>query len=172
MTYKVETIGQKWGSKMTYDCDLDVIKTSFSAQSSSRLLVDISKETASMWDDDDLFYEINDCLTESAEKNEFIIDEQGVMVCSTIVQGIDRPVHMFYRLSEPLKFKTSHAYKYVELIFVLLSPQEDGPLHLRRLSRITRLMQDQSFFERLREIKDKDAIRAQFMYPDRDIKAA
>jgi len=47
----------------------------------------------------------------------------------------------------------------------LLSPEADGPLHLRRLSRLTRLMQDETFQQTLRNINDNEALKGQFRYP-------
>lgn len=160
------------GFQMNYDCDLDVVKTSFSAQSSSRLFTDIAKEAAAIWQDDDVFYAVNDALIESDEKNDFILGEEGLLICASTAKNIERPVHMFYKLSEPLKYKTAQDSRNVDLVFVLISPKEDGPFHLRRLSRASRLVQDSSFLQRLKDMDDKDAIRSQFMYPDRNIKAA
>lgn len=95
----------------------------------------------------------------------------GVIVANTTIKDLSRPYHIFYRTQQPFKFNTVDD-KHVDLILVLLSPETDGPLHLRRLSRLTRLMQDDIFVQHLREMNDEESIRGQFMYPEQSTRAA
>ncbi len=156
---------------MYYDCDLDVVKLSFSTQTLLKLFADISKEASLMWDDHSLFDDINDALAISYSNNEFITNKD-VLICNTVIKNIDRQSHMFYKLPEPLNYKDDTEQKDIRFVFVLISPKDDGVFHLRRLSRISRLMQNSEFYNRLKEFDEKDSIRAHFMYPDLEEKAA
>lgn len=53
----------------------------------------------------------------------------------------------------------------VDLYGFLISPMEDGPLHLRRLSRISRLLQNEALHKRLRETQDRDVIQSALIDP-------
>jgi len=48
----------------------------------------------------------------------------------------------------------------VDLVFLIISPDTDGPLHLQRLSRISRMMRAPENYSRLRGAESEDAMRA------------
>ncbi len=146
---------------MHYDCDLDVIRTSYPAQSTSRIYAEIAKDVSALWRQPELFDRVEAVLRKSEDDKSFVIEE-NILICNAKVSDIDRPVHMLYRLSESIHFED----RPINLVFVLLSPVEDGPFHLRRLSRLTRLLGDSVFCKKLHQSDDKDSIRAQFMYPE------
>ncbi len=156
---------------MYYDCDLDVIKTSFPAHSEHKLFQDIAKEVASIWDNNDLFDTADISLKQASEKNEFVFIDK-VAICSVKLAGLDRPAHMVYKLSEPMKFQDNTHTTNVNLVFAMLSPEDDGGLHLRRLSRLSRLLQEKDFQDKLMQSTDKQSVRALFMYPEMYVKAA
>lgn len=62
--------------------------------------------------------------------------------------------------------------KAVDLICLLLSPESDGPIHLRGLSRISRLLRNEELCQVLRETKDGDAMKALFVNPEGWLMAA
>jgi PTS system nitrogen regulatory IIA component len=97
---------------------------------------------------------------------------QGLLIPNARVASLDHPRHLFYRFSRPFQDIATVDDRNIDMVFVLLSPESDGPLHLRRLSRLTRLLQDQVFARNLREIEKSDSVRGQFMYPDLDTRAA
>ena len=152
---------------MQYACDLDVIKTSYPAQSTSRIYNEIAKDIAALWRQPELFNTIDAVLHQSEDDKAYVIEE-NILICNAKSDVIDRPVHMLYRLSENMLFEG----RQINLVFVLLSPEADGPFHLRRLSRVTRLLSDPVFREKLVQSDDKDSIRAQFMYPELNEEAA
>ena len=155
----------------TYSCDLDFFKAHFPAQSVGKLYADIARQVSLQWEKPDLFDSIQFALSESAARNEVIFDN-GVMIANIVMDGIDHPVHMLYKIPEGLEMKSSAGEEHVTLVFVLLSPLNENSLHLRRLSRISRLMSDRTFCDRLRQINDLDAVRAMFLYTDLDEQAA
>ena len=65
----------------------------------------------------------------------------------------------FVRLQRPIDFNAVDDAP-VDLIIMLLSPGGDGPHHLRRLSRISRLMREANLLEDIRSASDADTIRS------------
>ena len=59
-----------------------------------------------------------------------------------------------------------------DLVALVISPKIDGPLHLRRLSRISRLLSNTELHGKLCEAKDKDAIETLLMHPEGWLMAA
>ena len=154
-----------------YDCDLDVIKTSFTSYSESRFHADIAKEISSITGKFELFDRAR-ILLENSMQDQHVIFTETAMISNICLEQIDRPIHMFYKFSDQLEIAQNTENKSVDMAFVLVSPESDGAIHLRRLSRLSRLMQDQGFYERLRQVEDKDIIRLQFMFPEVEEKAA
>lgn len=54
----------------------------------------------------------------------------------------------------------------VDIVCVVFSPQSDGPLHLRRLSRLTRLLRNEDLLNKIRETQDEGTIQALIHNPD------
>ena len=54
----------------------------------------------------------------------------------------------------------------LDIYSLIISPAEDGPLHLRRLSRISRLLKNETLHKRLRETHDRDVMQALFVDPE------
>ena len=48
----------------------------------------------------------------------------------------------------------------VDLVFVLLSPEEAGPDHLKALARVSRRLRDRPFLAKLRGVGSRDALYA------------
>lgn len=62
--------------------------------------------------------------------------------------------------------------KSVDIYSLLISPADDGPIHLRRLSRISRLLKDERLHKRIHETKDRDVIQALLVDPEGWVLAA
>ncbi len=73
----------------------------------------------------------------------------GVAVPHATVEGLDRAVVGFGRSLKGVEFGALDA-KPVHLVFLLLAPQEEISLHLKLLSRVSRLCNRESFREALR----------------------
>ncbi|MAQ71077.1 MAG: hypothetical protein CL565_02670 [Alphaproteobacteria bacterium] len=89
----------------------------------------------------------------------------GVAVLNAKTFGVNRKVIGFLRLSKPVDFKADDG-KQCDLIAVILSPQNHGPLHLRRLSRVSRLLKDTKIVDKLREAEDVDVLKILLGSPD------
>ncbi len=86
---------------------------------------------------------------------------EGVAIPHLKMPYLSRPFLAVARLACPIDFNAID-HRPVDLICVLLSPKEDGVLHLQRLSRLTRRMKDREFVAKLRGTNDIDMIRSYF----------
>lgn len=84
---------------------------------------------------------------------------EGVAIPHMRLAGIETPYCVLATLAEPVDFAAVDD-RPVDLLCLLLSPESDGPRHLRRLSRLTRLLRDQYFCQNLRAAGDHRALRA------------
>lgn len=65
------------------------------------------------------------------------------------VAGINHPFILFATLDRRVDLGSPDG-KDVDMIFLLLSPETDGPFHLRRLARLSRLVRNQQFRQEIR----------------------
>lgn len=84
---------------------------------------------------------------------------EGVAIPHLRLPTLDKPFIAFVRLQRPIDFNAVDDAP-VDMVIMLLSPANDGPHHLRRLSRISRLMRESTLLEDLRDARDAEAIRA------------
>jgi PTS system nitrogen regulatory IIA component len=89
----------------------------------------------------------------------------GVAIPHLKSKGISRRLIALASLDEPVDFSAMDGQP-ADLICVLLSPEADGPLHLRGLSRISRIMKNEQMCQKLRETKDAETMRALFHNPE------
>lgn len=69
------------------------------------------------------------------------------------IQGV------FARLDRPIDFEALDGAP-VDLVFLLLAPEDAGADHLRALARIARLLRDQAFTAKLRASRDANTLYA------------
>lgn len=95
----------------------------------------------------------------------------GVAIPHLKLPGVQKRLITMITLEKPL---SSEAFddKPVDLICILLSPESDGPVHLRGLSRISRILKSKDLCQKLRDTKDADAMRAIFNNPEGWVLAA
>jgi PTS system nitrogen regulatory IIA component len=96
-------------------------------------------------------------LAQEQEQSSGIGD--GVALPHLKLRGIKAPCVIFARLPRPVEFDAVDG-KPVDLALLLVSPESDGPLHLRRLARLTRLLRDEMLRRHLRGTDDVDALHA------------
>ncbi|MCM2342959.1 MAG: PTS sugar transporter subunit IIA [Alphaproteobacteria bacterium] len=84
---------------------------------------------------------------------------EGVAIPHLRLPKLQKPFIIMARLARPVDFNAVDDYP-VDLIMMLLSPGSDGPHHLRRLSRISRLMRNPALLEDLRSAADADGLRS------------
>lgn len=73
----------------------------------------------------------------------------GVAIAHLKSTPLQKPFILVARLDTPVSFSEIDDTP-VDIVCAVLSPQMDGPLHLRRLSRVTRLFRDQEILDKLR----------------------
>ncbi|NBO18815.1 MAG: transcriptional regulator, partial [Proteobacteria bacterium] len=73
----------------------------------------------------------------------------GVCIPHARFLGLQRPVAVFAQLSRPVPFGAADG-KPVDLLFLLLSPDNDQTVHLKALASISRALRDKSLCEALR----------------------
>jgi PTS system nitrogen regulatory IIA component len=89
----------------------------------------------------------------------------GVAIPHGKVDGIDRVIGLFARLSAPVEFQAIDDMP-VDLVFVLLSPPDAGVEHLKALARVSRRLRDRAFIAKLRGAGTDDALYALFAHAD------
>lgn len=91
--------------------------------------------------------------------------ENGVAIPELKLKRIAAPVTILGRLQHPIEFEALDG-KPVDIVCLVVSPQREGPVSLRRLSRITRLLRNTALCDRIRETDDEDSIRSLIYNPD------
>ena len=90
----------------------------------------------------------------------------GVAIPHGKLADIERLTGVFARLDKPVDFDAIDGEP-VDLVFLLLAPEDAGADHLKALSRIARTLRDPERVERLRSTTDPDALVAVLSDPGR-----
>lgn len=88
----------------------------------------------------------------------------GVAIPQLTIGRLKRPYALFARLPQAIDYNSVDGEP-VDLIFLLLSPKSDGPYHLQRLAKISRLLRDQNLCSSLRSTNNFDALKALLLDP-------
>lgn len=83
----------------------------------------------------------------------------GVAIPQLRLKKIERPYFAVARLSRLVDFHAVDG-RPVDLVLTLLSPKDDVTAHLRRLSRLSRLLRDEALRVQLRDVDNRDACQA------------
>lgn len=83
----------------------------------------------------------------------------GIAIPHGKLPGIDRLYGLFARLETPIDFDAIDEQP-VDLIFMLLAPENAGADHLKALARVSRLLRDKASCEKLRGSDRADALYA------------
>ena len=89
----------------------------------------------------------------------------GVAIPHLKISGLKQRLVVLATLHTPVDFKAIDD-KPVDIICTLISPEEDGPIHLRGLSRISRLFKNKRLCQRIRETDDAATIQSLFNDPE------
>jgi nitrogen PTS system EIIA component len=84
---------------------------------------------------------------------------QGIAIPHGRIAGLDRLVGLFARLARPVDFEALDGEP-VDLVFVLLAPEDAGADHLQALARIARLFRSQTIAQKLRQTDDPATLYA------------
>ena len=82
---------------------------------------------------------------------------RGVAIPHARIDGLARPVAVFFRLETPVSFDAADGMP-VDLVFGLLSPDQAGAAHLHALAAISRLMRDDRMHQALSEAPGAEAL--------------
>lgn len=83
----------------------------------------------------------------------------GIAIPHGKLPDLDRVHGMFARLERPVDFDSIDEQP-VDLVFLLLAPEQAGADHLKALARVSRLLRDAALCEKLRGADSADAIYA------------
>jgi PTS system nitrogen regulatory IIA component len=83
----------------------------------------------------------------------------GTAVPHGRIANLPRMVALFARLEKPIPFESVDDQP-VDLVFLLLTPDNAGADHLKALARISRLLRDQAICAKLRGTDQADALYA------------
>lgn len=75
------------------------------------------------------------------------------------IATLDHCAGLFLRLDQAIEFE-AHDSKPVDLIFILLSPENGGAVHLKALAEISRFLRDDQMVSKLRGADSSDALYA------------
>ena len=90
---------------------------------------------------------------------------EGVAIPHMQVRGPRKSFTILARLSQSLDFDAADN-ELVDLACFVLSPESDGPYHLRRLARISRLLKNQALHSRLLDAQDTQSVNALLKDPE------
>ncbi len=88
----------------------------------------------------------------------------GVAIPHARLPGLKSIIGLFARLEKPVDFEAADGQG-VDLVFVLLAPEESGADHLRALARVSRLLRDADLRRKLRETSEPAALYALITEP-------
>ena len=82
---------------------------------------------------------------------------QGVAIPHGKISSLQRTYGFFARLDEPVAFEAIDDEP-VDLIFLLLAPENNNAEHLKMLAKVSRLLRNQNLCKKLRGSDGKDAL--------------
>lgn len=82
----------------------------------------------------------------------------GVAIPTLKIGKLPATTVLFGKLEKPVEFNALDG-KPVDLICLLCCPEERGPFHLRRLSRLSRLFRNKELCDKIRETADPQTIQ-------------
>ncbi|HEY5238250.1 MAG TPA: PTS IIA-like nitrogen regulatory protein PtsN [Rhizomicrobium sp.] len=89
---------------------------------------------------------------------------QGIAIPHGRLGGLDKIIGVFARLENAIDFDAVDNQP-VDLVFLLLAPEDAGADHLKALARVSRLLRNQAICEKLRAAKKPEAIYAILTQP-------
>lgn len=89
----------------------------------------------------------------------------GVAIPHLRISGLGETVCVLARLAQKVDFNAPDSAP-VDLVCLLLSPEESGTAHLRHLARLTRLFRNRRFLAGMRGVKTADGMRALILSHD------
>jgi len=89
---------------------------------------------------------------------------RGIAIPHVKFPQLDRVYGLFARLSKPINYDSVDGEP-VDLVFLLLAPENAGADHLKALARISRLLRDKTIVQKLRGTDNKNGLYAILTVP-------
>lgn len=89
---------------------------------------------------------------------------KGVAIPHARIEGLPEIKGLFARLANPVDFDSVDDQP-VDIIFMLLAPEDAGADHLKALARVSRLLRDENTLRKLRATSDPGALYAMVAQP-------
>ncbi len=137
----------------------EAVIASLNATSKKHLLQELSKSAAKVFGLESR--QVFDILLERERLGSTGVGS-GLAIPHGKLPQIDKLQGMFARLEKPVDFDAIDDQP-VDLVFLLLAPEGAGADHLKALARISRILRDRSFCEKLRGSDNAEAIYALLM---------
>lgn len=83
----------------------------------------------------------------------------GIAIPHGKLAKLSRLAGLFARLDRPIDFESLDGQP-VDIIFLLLAPEDAGADHLRALARVARLLRDSEMLDKIRVTREPDALYA------------
>ena len=84
---------------------------------------------------------------------------RGIAIPHVKFPQLDRVYGLFARLTKPINYDSVDGEP-IDLVFLLLAPENAGADHLKALARISRLLRDKNIVQKLRGTDDKNGLYA------------
>ena len=88
----------------------------------------------------------------------------GIAIPHGKLPKLNKLFGLFARLDRPVDFEALDGQP-VDLVFLLLAPEDAGADHLKALARVARLLRDPDIARKLREFRDAEALYAVMALP-------
>lgn len=89
----------------------------------------------------------------------------GIAIPHARMRRVQAPFTLLMSVDTPITWETPDSAP-LDLYCLLISPLSDGPVHLRRLSRLSRLLKNETLHKRIHETQDGDVIQSLLMDPE------
>ena len=134
----------------------DAISPSLKASSKKQALHDLAAKASRLVGRDER--EIFDTLLQRERLGSTGIGE-GIAIPHGKLPKLDRLFGMFARLERPIDFESLDGEP-VDVMFLLLAPEDAGADHLKALARVARMLREPGIHDRIRTARDASALYA------------
>ncbi len=153
---------------MLKDLTFDLVLTDLKAQTQRKCLREIAGFLAA---EAGLDAAVLGRLFAYKEKRQRSAIGRGVAIVDLQSVRLTRPILALAVLDHSVDFRAPDG-RGVDLVAAVLSPLSDGPVHLQKISGVSRFLRDDALCESLRMAKDPDAVRLLLMGPERRLSSA
>ena len=135
---------------------LDAVMPKLAAKTKKQALQDLAEKAATLTGSDGR--ELLEALLQRERVGSTAVG-RGIAIPHGRLAGLQRIVAVFARLEQPVDFGAPDEEP-VDLIFVLLAPEDADGDHLKALARISRLTREPQTIERLRSSYDRATLHS------------